>query len=118
MVYRRCDTHGWFETSEHSVNAHSGETICPICGMAVSGARDVRPPSYEWRGDVPRIFGSTGSLDTCRLPDAKYGPDETHDSSEIEAALDEHGAALIDGLSARDLKVVKSSDGEFSIAEA
>lgn len=36
MAYRKCEKHGWLETSEYTVTP-SGETICPMCETALTG---------------------------------------------------------------------------------
>lgn len=50
MAYRECETHGWLETAEYTVDA-SGETICPVCEVALSGYYpDVGTPGRSFGG--------------------------------------------------------------------
>jgi uncharacterized Zn finger protein (UPF0148 family) len=47
MAYRKCPNHGWLATHEYSVCSKTGETICPECGVAVSGYKEKTPAWYN-----------------------------------------------------------------------
>jgi hypothetical protein len=83
MAFRKCPNHGWLRTSEYTVCEHSGETICPECGVAVHGYRSTTPAwfkrkrraSHEFERPLD-VFGSGNplsmhdSVDNEPVPDA------------------------------------------------